>query len=107
MRVGVLEVLAPCLKRSGHNPYGGGDVLQSLTTVLLLGSCSLELPALPLSDRVRFVTHSGRVHETLMVAQPGRVSGAAAAEAKSSQFSCSGHLALFLVFLLLFSLFGY
>lgn len=53
MRVGVLEVMAPCFKRNGHNPDGCGDVLQSLTTVLLLGACSLELPALLLSNSVQ------------------------------------------------------
>ena len=73
-----------CLRRNGHNPDGCGDVLQSLTTVPRLGSCSLELPALPLSDSVVVVTRSGRIHETVMLAWPGRVPGAASAEAKCS-----------------------
>lgn len=73
-----------CLRRNGHNPDGCGDVLQSLTIVLLLGSCSLELTALPFADSVVFVTHSGSIHETVMLAWPGRVPGAASAEAMCS-----------------------
>lgn len=84
MRVGVLEVMAPCLKRNGHNPDGCGDVLQSLTTVLLLGACSLELPALLLSNSVVFVSRSGSIHEAVVHAWPGRVPGAASAVAKCS-----------------------